>query len=289
MDISLLGGSSVSNIVTVLGNSVGLSGPISVAIATGLFVGWICWRSKSSHLILIRLWRLAYGRQGIKDRELLKFIRTRDRLIFLRMHGVPARTLCAGKKLLAWAEKHDEEMADINACGPLFDREACALRVAAIPATWWRFLASIGCMALAMGLMFSGALTATDRAILQFKDSGTWFSLAPDRAAPLRHQGTVTTQACVLPAGQTPPANDVFSTREVADLCILLRSPTRNIYIEDIVRAQRWSSGFLTLILLFMALNLFIFLRRAQFASKMQDRMAIRSAGQAASDSGTSS
>ncbi len=114
--------SSASDIATLIGSYLGLNASLSLAILTLLFGLWTILRSQSSHLFMVRVWRLVYGRQSIKDRELLKFVQTRDRLIFLRMHGVPARTLVQGKKLLAWADDHDEEIADVNACGPYFDR-----------------------------------------------------------------------------------------------------------------------------------------------------------------------
>ncbi len=167
--------------------------------------------------------------------------------------------------------------------------EKCELRVKALPSIWIVLLAALATAALALTLAFTGTLAASPRALLQFKESGTWFFIDTRHATSFRKSQTVSVQSCASTEPRLPSADDVFSAKEASDICTILKSDSLAAYVETAVRGQRWGFGLISAMLAFWAAQLLIFLRRFSFANAMRHRLDDRKAGKQSGDAPSTS
>lgn len=249
--------------------------PIAASLLFGALVAWLCWRSGSTHPVLTRLWRMFMGRTAATDREISRLIETRDRLTRFRfIFGLRARTLAQAKRVAKWSEVHDEELADIKACGRLFNLETCSVVKDEIPNDWVLFanvvfLALLAASALAMfGLMWP------DKALLKFHESKTWIWMAPTSASHFNGMPLLAAESCNGPI--VPAALGKVGPDEAKALCDAFAKPSNKTFVQDTIEEQRRAFGGLALILSVFATMAWMSLRAGVSARTMLSRQQAR-------------
>jgi len=271
--------SDFSSLATVFANATGI--PLFIVAPVG-FLGlfaWVCWRTRSMHLLMTRVWRVVFGKVDVGDRDLSKFIETRNRLMKFRFFsGINFRTLAQAKRLSKWATENDEEVSDVRACGGYFNRELCQLNEKEVPGRSVQLGMLIGlCILLAL-LMFSSAGMATNRAIYKMKDSGVWFLFSDKEVTKLfgdRHR--IDLDDC---AKSTDVAADAARTPytpiEYKAICKALSDPHVAAGIRETVGQQRVAFGTVSAVLLAAALSMYLTFRQMVAAFDMMLRLSRR-------------
>lgn len=258
---------------------LGIPIPVVTAALTSVFVSWACWRARSTYPFLKQMWKLLMGRAVASDVDIARFVQAYEDLLRFRfLFGLPVRTLGQAKALQTWAAHHDEGLEQIRACGKHFDIDSCELLSNKIPGR----LTQLSMFVLLVGLTFSSVLgiagTTTDRAVLQFKASRTWFLLAPIGATRLNGQSWSASSCSAHAASAGAP----FSSAERAELCKAFSTPETASFIRETVLSQRWSFGTLTVGVLIGFVYLQGALRQAVAAEDLRKRLekaAVRRAG----------
>lgn len=264
-----------SGLTQLIADRIGLPLPVLVAITIGAMLGWACWRTRSTHVVITRIWRLIYGKTVLDDQEISKFIENRNRLVTFRFFsGIPVRTLAQGKRLIQWSAVNDEEIGDIRACGDLFDLEACRLRVERIPSLHLQLFQLIVLAGLAGAVTLAGCGLLMDQALLRFKESRTWFWLTDATAVPLNGEGLVSKKTCLGDA--QPPNPTSFSDNEVSVICKAFGEPDARAFIERTVAQQRALLAPIAATLFYWAWQCWILIRRGFFARNMRERISTR-------------
>lgn len=263
---------TITELAKGIGTWLSVPWPLVCALLLALLLGWLCWRTRSSHILLSGLWRLLMRRSRSSDREISKWIESRERLMDFRyFFSLRARTLAQARRIGRWAEANDEDLQAVADCGSHFDLETCALRDERIPAP-----ALVGAFSLSALLLFVVGLAAlaaswTDQALLQFTESGTMFLLDRDRAATLVGNGRVTRKSC---ESGTAPVK--FSVSERDALCDAISKPGIEAFIHDNVVQQRAVFGPAAGMMLLFALSAWSESRRGSAARAMQKRLRQR-------------
>jgi hypothetical protein len=82
-----------SGLTQWLADKIDLPQPVLFVLTIGALLGWVCWRTRSTHVVITRIWRLIFGKTAMADREIGKFIENRNRLVTFRFFsGMPVRT-----------------------------------------------------------------------------------------------------------------------------------------------------------------------------------------------------
>ncbi|MET0349604.1 MAG: DUF6216 family protein [Rhizobacter sp.] len=266
----------ITDLAAGIGEWLSVPAPLAGAAIMGALVGWLCWRTRSTHPVLVRVWRLLMGGAAMSDREIGALVESRDRLLKFRFLFVTrVRTLAQARRLGRWSVAHDEDLADVNACGPLFDHEQCRIAEDKLPSPRRQLLrvVLVAC-AICAGMLFAAGF-ATDRALLQFRASKVVFTLAPDSAKALSSGARVTPANCT----GAPQATGPFSADEMQSLCEAFAKPDTAAVVRDAVKQQRSILGPLALAALCMALTLLGALRAGDAARSMQRRLDRRRVG----------
>lgn len=257
-----------------LADFTGLPQSVLIALAFTFGIGWICWRTRSTHVVIRHIWRLVFGRAALADREIASFIETRNRLVTFRfISGLPVRTLAQAKRLLRWSKANEEELATIKACGNLFDLENCCLREGQILSQWQQVLLVLFACVFGFAVAFFALGSLTDRAVLQFKESKTWFLLSTEAAVSFPETGRITKKACADSIGN-PMASQPFSAVEATIICKALSDINIKNDIEQIVMQQRFAFGIVCVFLVFCAWTCWATFRCSYFASGIKQRLS---------------
>lgn len=260
----------ISDVAHGIGAWLSIPIPVVGAALIGVLFAWACWRARSAYPVLKFAWKLVMGRAVAKDPEITELINVYEDLIRFRfLFGLPARTLDHAKALRDWASRHGEGLEQIKACGNYFDLESCALILKKVPGRGLQVLMLILIAALTFGFILGIAGSATDKAVLQFKQSGTWFLLSPTAAR--RFNGQQWSDS-LCNSGITPK-DAPFSVAERAELCKAFGTRATASYVRETVLQQRWSFGVLTAMLIFFLINLLSTFRQAVAASDMHERL----------------
>ena len=236
--------------VQYLSHVSGLPQPVLVVMAFVAGIGWICWRTRSSHIVLTRIWRIAFGPAMQTDDEIAQFIEERNRLVTFRFHsGLPVRTLTQAKRLIQWSRDNDEEVGTIRACGELFDLEACYPRSERVPKPWQQLVVGAITLAFLIAAVSAGIGAWTDRAMLQFKESKTWFFLSNESAVSFSGNARLTRKQCADLSIDNHVPMPPFSPEEVLALCKAFDSSDIGDDVRRYVSQQRFGFGLLGVLL----------------------------------------
>lgn len=265
-----------SAVAQLIADKLGLPLPVVIALTIAGMLGWVCWRTRSTHVLISRIWRLIYGKTAMADREIGKFIENRNRLVTFRFFsGLPVRTLPQAKRLIQWSTVNNEEIADIRACGDLFDLEACRLNVERIPGRFARFAMWLAALVLTVMVVLSAAGGLTDRALLQFKESKKWFLISEQSATPWAGSGVLTKKDCIEATG-TQPVTTSFASDEATVICKALRDADMPAFIKQTVAQQRLLFSITGMFLFYWAWVFWAEFRRGNFANNMKRRIEAR-------------
>jgi len=168
---------SIADLSKGIGNWLSIPWPVVCVLLVIALFSWLCWRTRSWHFVRAGLWRVAMRRSRSTDREISKWIESRERLMDFRyFFGVQARTLAQARRIGRWALEMDEDLDAVARCGDHFDREHCRLDRERIPNRAAMAFVVLAASVLALMSLTSVIAVSTPLALLQFNDSGTLFS-----------------------------------------------------------------------------------------------------------------
>ncbi|ALN64395.1 hypothetical protein GLA29479_3542 [Lysobacter antibioticus] len=231
-----------------------LFGDISfwVALLFATATIYVCFRSGSSHLMIYRLWRWFTDKQEISDPKVRAFMNEQNSLMSFRfVTGLPASSMTQAHRLIRSINVLGLDVADVRKAHDVIDIGDGNVAIRKIPSKAWQIS-----MAIATGLLLLATTMAAcgvfyNRAILQFKETHTWFLLNEEFArAPFDGSRSISLEDCQ--PTPTPELDHGFNVKELKTLCDGWRDPKTKTFIDRTVSEQRWSFGclFLTLLLL---------------------------------------
>lgn len=203
-------------VITLREWTTGLPG-ISILVAAGLVGVWR--RTGSSHLIWYRLWIALFGERRRDDTPVERFHDEQMEMFkFRALTNIAVRTPAQVAPVIEWIRRHDLSPTAVAACGHYFDVASPGLTSDALRMNSRRLLLP-STLLCGFSLMAIALLTAAtqEKALLQFKDTGHWFTLDAEFASPIGEPGFH------LIACDTPPEvlarQSGFQQKEVILLC----------------------------------------------------------------------
>ena len=224
---------------------------------------------------MYRLWQLFFGAQAISDPNIREFMECENSLMYFRwMKGIQVKTLKDCHRLITWAENHGVSMADINACGKLFDLVNC--KVKKPPSKPKRILSFIFGAFLFCAAIISMEAFLPNHALAQFKSTGRYFWLTTQAARPVRPLDApiLTANSCNAPLSDKQNIQGNFTFEERQILC----SGFSNVdgiskFISKAIESQRWLLMALMVGILWLLAHVVIFLRNAWAAETLFRRL----------------
>lgn len=248
-----------------------------IAFVLAAIILWIYWRTRSLHILLARAWQIICGKLITADAKVAEFLLDRhDLMTFRFLSGLPVRTLPKAKQLIEWSRKNDEEIGSIKACGDLFDVEECRIKEDKIPGSWALIAVTFVAILCFYGAVATGVGIWSDRALLQFKESKTWFFLTNDSAQPFSEDVRLKKTHCQESSQNEKIKMPSFTLEEVRLLCNFFVDKEIDEYVQRNVKQQRFLFGLIGIIFSFVTWTCAALLLRVSNAKAMKTRLASR-------------
>lgn len=265
-------------IETVFGFAAQNGTLITIFVAIGL--GYIIWRrTGSSHLFLSRLWMMIFGKNQCNVPEIQDAIDTQTAVMQFRfITGLRIRTKERAEAVIAWARRHNENIADIAACGPYFDLENPGLKPEArLPKRWRLGALVIATVIFALLLLCSTGAVIFDRAVLRMKQTSTWFILNEEVAKPISDSPGFFLRKCNEPAS-TLALNSGFTENEVKILCRAYIEKELAGFVNSSIRSQRIIFFCLAIYIGYLLISTLRWLNWGVKAHEVRKRLSVPSA-----------
>jgi hypothetical protein len=203
------------------------------------FVGLLVWkRTRSTHSLMVRLWRLFHGKKECKDAVVSKFLDEQAALMEFRfITGVPVRTHKQVHAIIEWTNKNNEDIGDVAACGSYFDIENAELKKEdELPKKLHLFGRLMVAFVLFLAVVFSALTIVLDSAALQIKKSGTFFLLSSEYAKPLWSGQRLFKTQCL---DSKVPLESPFGVEDTQLICDIFKDEGLSAYLKKTVTEQR--------------------------------------------------
>lgn len=252
-----------------------LLGDISLwaAVLFVLATGYVCFRSGSSHLMIYRLWRWFTDKQEISDPKIRAFMNEQNSLMSFRfVTGLPASNMPQAHRLIRSINVLGLDVADVRKAHDLIEIGDGNVAIRKIPSKAWH-----ASMAVATGLLLLATTIAAcgvfyNRAILQFRETGTWFLLNEEFARTMSDESRSMSPQDCKPAPD-PKLKHGFNAQELKTLCEGWKDPKTKTFIERTLSEQRWGFGCLFLTLLLLAWHPYRSLRSADAVQRLKRQL----------------
>lgn len=200
-------------------------------------------RTRSAHLIRVRLWHLFHSKKLASDPEIDAYLNERSNLMSYRyFENIQCRTLADAKALIRFCTEHNVPTEEIRASGVYFDHNSLDIKKDKLPGRAREFLVGL-CLMAALIITLSSAISiASKGVVVSLKDTGTWIKLSPTSAQTLRNsfissrEGLLTLKTCSSEGAE----KNGFIESEREALCEILADPTLPKYVSETLRPQRW-------------------------------------------------
>lgn len=249
----------------------------------GLLVLWLCWRSRSPHMLLARTWTLAHGKPQPGDRLIRKYLASRSTLMqFRAVTGVRCRTLEDTHRLIAWTTDNNEEIGDVGRCGSYFDLRKPGLK-SVLPRRWEFIASALIAIVCSAGLIIAVSAAASTRAWANVKNgSGKELLLAPTDFEVWSTARHFTPTDCKTLSFQIIAQRVGLPVDEVSTACGWFGDPDLQPLITKSVRQQRLALGVFIGLLLGYGAPAARWFKAATAAQDMAKRLAKRASTQSA-------
>lgn len=238
-----------------------LAGPIGFIFLMAGAAALVYWRTKSMHVFWSRLWVLFVSRRCRADSPVEKYHEEQMEMLKFRFcTNIPVRTPRHVAPVIEWMQAHDQDASTIVACGSFFDVSVPGLTPAAqnFKAKW-----AVAPLILGVGFFLASFkclyVMTLDRALLQFKATGHWFTLDAALAKPLGDSpGFLLSRCKDAPALLAKQSG--FDTQEVSILCEAASAEDVGKFVRKSVDEQRVAFGIVAAFLFVVTLmfgNLF--------------------------------
>lgn len=230
---------TTSSVIGVVGVILGSVGSYALMLAV---TGMIIWhRTKSSHILLTRMWTFFYGKKECSVSPVAEFLNELTAIHQFRYFtGIRVRNLEQVANVTAVCGTDKEKLARIASAGHLYDLDAMRLRAERFP-RWPTMICATVALSVGVWIVVGAfALLFVDRALLQMRASGTWFTLDATYAKPLTNAPGFRLSACSQPS---LPASDVtgFAREDITAICQSFSAADTAKYVDSAIVAQRWA------------------------------------------------
>lgn len=231
-------------------------------------------RTKSDHLVMMRLWRLFHGAKICAIAEIQTALDAQTAVMQFRfITGLRVRTDKKIASLVLWAQQNDEDLGDVAACGPYFDLEAPGLKSESeLPTKPFMVLLMLAIIALVSGCVFFAGGAIVDRAVLQMKETSIWFTLDAASAKPLWGGKGFLLKECTQ-STSTLAAASGFSKNDVEVICKASANNQVADFVESTVHSQRIVFSLFFTCLAYMLMNIFRRVSWVSAAHEMRKRL----------------
>ena len=251
---------------------VGLAVPVVLALLLALLVRF---RTNSTHTIFRWLWRLISWKTKSNDTAFNEFMEDRDNLNQFRFIVGKARTAAQMHSLINWSDSHNEDILDINACGPYFNREQPGLKPAdQRPNEWHLFCIYLALAGTILMFLFSTAFAVVPAALVTVNATNKLLlvDLQLTRSAISPGQERLSREQCRQPL-KMKAASSKFSEQDATAICGFYADPDLPKFINEAVFQQRWVFGPFAAMLLACCWFLSKSMRQGNAALKMAKRL----------------
>ncbi|WP_402719706.1 DUF6216 family protein [Janthinobacterium rivuli] len=233
---------------------VGTITPFLLFICSLFFLVYI--RTKSTHSIMSRFWRIFNGNVVYDDVEINKILDSRSALMQFRFTtGIPIRLRKQIGPLIRWTNKNSEDLGDVGKCGHLFDLEIPKLRkldkkMMAI----YIFILPLAFSAFFFTLIPTTYFSVTKRALLKITASENWILLGNDSARRIiffssESYTTLDKESCISPDEKTEHSTKL-EKKDIELICNSINKGNDEKFIKDSLYTQRIFFAPLSILLL---------------------------------------
>lgn len=232
---------------------VSLFGSLGV-IASLLLVGVLAYaitRTRSTHIVMFRLWRLASGGAELHDEKIRAYLHDQHALMSFRfVTGLVVHRTQDVHALIDWSRERQIDIEQLGRAGEYFDPATKTVSADKLP----RKRRLVGMLVSAMVSWFLLVLTLLtlafffDQALVRFKSTGTQFALQPESARKLWPFSDLYRLIDCGPGVANKAAG--FTPEEQAILCTSFRDPEARRYVTETIHKQRSGLAMLLLALL---------------------------------------
>lgn len=227
-----------------------LAGSLSV-LAPLLLVGVLLWavtRTRSAHIVMFRLWRLASGGSEIQDEKIRSYFQDQHALMSFRfVTGLVLHQTSDVHALIDWSRQRQIDIAQVSRAGQYFDPHLKRVDLDKLPKKWrstGMLFAAVTSwfLALLAGLMFA---LFFDEALVKFTTTGSYFAIKPESARRIPPWAATFRVIDCDPRRENEQSG--FSVAEQEILCKAFRDPKAQQEIAQNIGSQR--NGFVWLLL----------------------------------------
>lgn len=210
----------------------------SVIIVGGLF--WIVFRTRSTHIFLFRMWRLASGSVEVKDPQIQEYLEKQNSLMSFRfVSGLLSKRIDDAHEMIAFGkEVGDETLEEFRNAGDYFNPSTKQVDLTAIPnglrqAMNWFF----GLVGVLMFYLALNALIFQTPAFVQLRSTGTYFMLSSNSADAMSFfTKDVRTIDCAR--DRELPTDRGFTPTEMKAICGILADSQLDTYLKSTLAEQ---------------------------------------------------
>ncbi len=243
--LTMLTNMSVESIAGDLLKVQGWPAVVVAAIALVVLLAIIRFRTTSTHTIFRWLWRLIAGNANGVDYTFDRFMMTRDELNQFRFVIGKARTTAQMHSLIRWSADNNEDIADVSACGPYFDRERPGLKPAhERPTTIHLIGMTLGWSIALLLLLTSGVFANLPGVLLSVTATDTLLLVDPQSTKAVFHPKAkrLSIHECTVGSNRALSENG-FSQDDRDVICALYKDPALPAFITENLLVQRWYFG----------------------------------------------
>lgn len=242
-------------------------------VGSCLLVLFICFRARSAHPILAKVWlKLMSGKQ-VDDPKIQHFLDNEEKVYWFQfMTAVYPETVKKTHALIDWCTHNDVPIRRVRECGSNFDVSKPGLRARKGVYTVVGLLAAACTVVLSLTGFASGLASFKDLPLMQGKRSETYFWLSPKEATTLfgNRQQALNKERCsaVLPAASLP-----FTAEETVEICGFFDSKTKQDELAATVLEQKFYLAFLSFIFVVSAFVTYREFRQDWAAHELLDQL----------------
>lgn len=252
--------------------------PILVAVVSFAFAVAAVWaRTRSSHVLRVRLWRALSGKPAIDDAIIQQHVNDETSLQAYQYYSsIKASTIADAHAVIAFCTTHNIPHQLISASGPYFDLSKCALKESKLPGTPGRMALGLALFTLAFLLATTLVLASARGPFLKMKESGTWLVLKQESAQTMHDfwLGRAGTSADSCDAMTLKRKG--FTDTEATAICQSFASDADADYLKESLKKQRVALSFLFISLLFPLRVLYVEARQITAGFTLLKKMSGR-------------
>jgi hypothetical protein len=249
---------------------------VVIAVVIGYVLLVVC-RTGSVYSLMDLTWRIFSKKDSDGDSELAKYMRARNEFMQFRFSvGVRVRTMEKANALIAWSEKHGEDIGEIAACGKYFDFEKIKLKdERELPQKKEKTLHKFGLLVVVFFVYLAILGVVYGRAVITIKSSGTVVYATAENVSlmPLdffwKKQVFVHREDC-----KSEGLVSAFSRPDTKVVCELINTDGGRSFVDSALKSQRYLFGFILCVSFFVGYRTWRWLRIFEIISKMKNRLS---------------